>query len=137
MIREAVVIVVLLIGLTGRPGEAQTGELRAGAGAMTGIGADGSPGKFVTTASFFVGFFARGGGWMIALSRALPGAKTEDRDYMFLNFVLRNLPNGIVGLILAVVFSAAMSSMASTMRRSASGHASCRSHAVIIGVHMS
>ena len=46
------------------------------------------------------------------LARAIPGAKTEDRDYMFLNFVLRNLPNGIVGLILAVVFSAAMSSMA-------------------------
>jgi hypothetical protein len=47
-----VLIVVLLGSLTGQPGEAQTGEFRAGAGAMTGIGADGSPGKFVTTASF-------------------------------------------------------------------------------------
>lgn len=43
---------------------------------------------------------------------ALPGAKTQDRDYIFLNFVLTHLPHGIVGLLLAVMFSAAMSSMA-------------------------
>jgi SSS family solute:Na+ symporter len=43
---------------------------------------------------------------------ALPGAKTQDRDYIFLNFVLTYLPHGIVGLLLAVMFSAAMSSMA-------------------------
>jgi SSS family solute:Na+ symporter len=46
---------------------------------------------------------------------AIPNAKTQDRDYIFLNFVLSNLPHGIVGLLLAVMFSAAMSSMASEL----------------------
>lgn len=46
------------------------------------------------------------------LSKAIPGAKTQDTDYIFLNFVLRHLPHGIIGLLIAVMFSAAMSSMA-------------------------
>ncbi len=46
------------------------------------------------------------------IKEAIPAAKTQDRDYMFLNFVLNNLPNGIIGLLLAVMFLAAMSSMA-------------------------
>jgi solute:Na+ symporter, SSS family len=50
----------------------------------------------------------------------LPGAKTQDRDYIFLNFVLNNLPHGIIGLLLAVMFSAAMSSMASELNALAS-----------------
>jgi solute:Na+ symporter, SSS family len=54
------------------------------------------------------------------ISTALPGAKTQDRDYMFLNFVLSYLPHGIIGLILAVMFSAAMSSMASELNALAS-----------------
>lgn len=51
---------------------------------------------------------------------ALPGAKTQDRDYIFLNFVLTNLPHGIIGLLLAVMFSAAMSSMAGELNALAS-----------------
>jgi SSS family solute:Na+ symporter len=47
-----------------------------------------------------------------AIGEAIPGAKTQDRDYIFLNFVLNNLPTGVVGLLLAVMFSAAMGSMA-------------------------
>ena len=47
-----------------------------------------------------------------SIGKAIPHAKTQDRDYIFLNFVLSNLPNGIIGLLLAVMFSAAMSSMA-------------------------
>jgi Na+(H+)/acetate symporter ActP len=54
------------------------------------------------------------------ISRAIPGAKTQDRDYMFLNFVLKNLPHGIIGLLLAVMFSAAMSSMAGELNALAS-----------------
>lgn len=46
------------------------------------------------------------------IGEALPGSKTQDRDYIFLNFVLTHLPHGIIGLLLAVMFSAAMSSMA-------------------------
>jgi solute:Na+ symporter, SSS family len=55
-----------------------------------------------------------------AIAHAIPGAKTQDRDYIFLNFVLNYLPHGIVGLLLAVMFSAAMSSMASELNALAS-----------------
>lgn len=54
------------------------------------------------------------------ISKAIPNAKTQDRDYIFLNFVLNNLPHGIIGLLLAVMFSAAMSSMASELNALAS-----------------
>ncbi len=54
------------------------------------------------------------------ISSAVPGAKTQDRDYMFLNFVLSYLPHGIIGLLLAVMFSAAMSSMSSELNALAS-----------------
>jgi SSS family transporter len=51
---------------------------------------------------------------------AIPGAKTQDRDYIFLNFVLTYLPHGIIGLLLAAMFSAAMSSMAGELSALAS-----------------
>jgi solute:Na+ symporter, SSS family len=54
------------------------------------------------------------------IGRAIPNAKTQDRDYIFLNFVLSNLPHGVIGLLLAVMFSAAMSSMAGELNALAS-----------------
>ena len=39
--------------------------------------------------------------------------ETNDKDYIFINFILNNLPNGIIGLLLAVILSAAMSSTSS------------------------
>lgn len=54
------------------------------------------------------------------ISKAIPNAKTQDRDYIFLNFVLSNLPHGIIGLLLAVMFSATMSSMAGELNALAS-----------------
>jgi len=54
------------------------------------------------------------------IAKAIPNAKTQDRDYIFLNFVLSNLPHGIIGLLLAVMFSAAMSSMAGELNALAS-----------------
>ena len=39
--------------------------------------------------------------------------QTNDRDYMFIRFILNNLPTGLIGLLLAVILSAAMSSTAS------------------------
>jgi Na+/proline symporter len=54
------------------------------------------------------------------IASAIPGARTQDRDYIFLNFVLKNLPHGIIGLLLAVIFSAAMSSNASELNALAS-----------------
>jgi SSS family solute:Na+ symporter len=41
-----------------------------------------------------------------------PEVETHDTDYVFLEFVLHNLPVGVVGLLLAVMFCAAMSSTA-------------------------
>jgi len=49
------------------------------------------------------------------LARALPGAETHDTDYVFLSFVMTQLPRGLVGLLLAVIFCAAMSSTASEL----------------------
>jgi len=44
--------------------------------------------------------------------RALPDAETKDADYIFLSFVLGYVPSGIVGLMIAVILCAAMSSIA-------------------------
>lgn len=55
-----------------------------------------------------------------AIALAIPGAKTQDKDYIFLNFVLHYLPHGVIGLLLAVMFSAAMSSMSSELNALAS-----------------
>ena len=49
------------------------------------------------------------------IAKAIPNAKTQDRDYIFLGFVLSYLPHGIIGLLIAVIFLAAMSSMASEL----------------------
>ena len=39
--------------------------------------------------------------------------ETNDKDYVFINFILKNLPKGLIGLLLAVIISAAMSSTSS------------------------
>jgi SSS family transporter len=44
----------------------------------------------------------------------------KDSDYIFLTFVLRFLPHGLIGLLLAVIFSAAMSSTAGELNALAS-----------------
>jgi Na+/proline symporter len=44
-----------------------------------------------------------------------PVAETRDTDYVFMRFVMDNLPEGIIGLLFAVIFSAAMSSTASEL----------------------
>lgn len=41
--------------------------------------------------------------------------ETNDKDYVFIHFILNNLPIGLVGLLLAVILSAAMSSTASEL----------------------
>lgn len=40
-------------------------------------------------------------------------AETNDKDYVFIHFILTQLPVGLIGLLLAVILSAAMSSTAS------------------------
>lgn len=44
----------------------------------------------------------------------------NDKDYVFLHFILNNLPRGLIGLLLAVILSAAMSSTASELNALAS-----------------
>jgi SSS family solute:Na+ symporter len=47
--------------------------------------------------------------------QANPNAKVKDTDYVFITFVTKYLPVGLVGLLLAVIFSAAMSSTSSEL----------------------
>jgi len=49
-----------------------------------------------------------------------PNAETQDDDYIFITFVINYLPIGIVGLLLAVIFSAAMSSTSAELNALAS-----------------
>ena len=44
-----------------------------------------------------------------------PSQETNDKDYVFISFILGYLPTGLIGLLLAVIFSAAMSSTASEL----------------------
>ncbi len=46
--------------------------------------------------------------------------QTNDKDYVFIHFILHNLPKGLIGLLLAVILSAAMSSTASELNALAS-----------------
>jgi hypothetical protein len=41
-----------------------------------------------------------------------PRAKVKDSDYVFITFILTQLPHGIIGLLLAVMFASALSSKA-------------------------
>lgn len=49
-----------------------------------------------------------------------PAIETNDRDYVFLYFILNQLPVGLIGLLLAVILSAAMSSTAAELNALAS-----------------
>lgn len=49
-----------------------------------------------------------------------PLGETNDTDYVFMRFVMDYLPKGIIGLLFAVIFSAAMSSTASELNALAS-----------------
>jgi Na+/proline symporter len=50
-----------------------------------------------------------------ALAAADPRAKTKDSDYVFITFILTQMPHGAVGLLVAVMFAAALSSKASEL----------------------
>ncbi len=49
------------------------------------------------------------------VARAAPDAETKDTDYVFLSFVLGHVPPGLVGLLVAVILCAAMSSTAAEL----------------------
>jgi Na+(H+)/acetate symporter ActP len=54
------------------------------------------------------------------ISMADETVETNDKDYLFIHFILNNLPRGLIGLLLAVILSAAMSSTASELNALAS-----------------
>lgn len=54
------------------------------------------------------------------IGKADPKAEKNDKDYVFIHFILNYLPEGLIGLLLAVILSAAMSSSASGLNALAS-----------------
>ncbi|HCP40846.1 MAG TPA: sodium:solute symporter [Cryomorphaceae bacterium] len=50
--------------------------------------------------------------YMDLLDENLSSFQPKDTDYVFITFILENLPKGLIGLLLAVIISAAMSSTA-------------------------
>lgn len=51
---------------------------------------------------------------------SLEKIESNDKDYVFIHFIINNLPRGIIGLLLAVILSAAMSSTSSELNALAS-----------------
>lgn len=54
------------------------------------------------------------------IAKTNPVLKTKDSDYIFLTFIMTYLPHGLIGLLLAVIFSAAMSSSSAELSALAS-----------------
>ncbi|KAA5548267.1 sodium:solute symporter [Adhaeribacter rhizoryzae] len=54
------------------------------------------------------------------LQKANPKAEVKDTDYVFISFVMQYMPTGIIGLLLAVIFCASMSSTSSELNALAS-----------------
>lgn len=54
------------------------------------------------------------------IKEVAPQVETKDSDYVFLTFILTYLPHGLIGLLIAVIFSAAMSSSSSELNALAS-----------------
>lgn len=50
------------------------------------------------------------GQYTAALKEALPHREANDKDYIFITYIMDHLPIGVVGLLLAMIFSAGMSS---------------------------
>jgi SSS family solute:Na+ symporter len=54
------------------------------------------------------------------IKKAIPGDKANDTNFIFLRFVIDNLPKGLVGLLIAVIFLAAWGSIAAALNSLAS-----------------
>ena len=54
------------------------------------------------------------------LKKAIPGDDANDTNFIFLRFVIDNLPKGLVGLLIAVIFLAAWGSIAAALNSLAS-----------------
>ncbi|WP_341836064.1 sodium:solute symporter [Chitinophaga pollutisoli] len=54
------------------------------------------------------------------IKKANPAADTNDTNYIFLHFVVNNLPKGLVGLLIAIIFLASWGSIAAALNSLAS-----------------
>lgn len=54
------------------------------------------------------------------IAEAIPGADTNDTNYIFLRFVVDHLPAGLVGLLIAIIFLASWGSIAAALNSLAS-----------------
>lgn len=54
------------------------------------------------------------------IQQQAPDVEAKDTDYVFITFVMNYLPRGVIGLLIAVIFSAAMSSTSSELNALAS-----------------
>ncbi len=54
------------------------------------------------------------------LAKAMPGADTNDTNYVFLRFVVDYMPVGLIGLLIAIIFLAAWGSIAAALNSLAS-----------------
>ena len=54
------------------------------------------------------------------IKKAIPGDDANDTNFIFLRFVIDNLPKGLVGLLIAVIFLAAWGSIAAALNSLAS-----------------
>lgn len=58
--------------------------------------------------------------YKVLLKKALPGADTNDTNYIFIRFVVDYLPSGLVGLLIAIIFLASWGSIAAALNSLAS-----------------
>lgn len=56
----------------------------------------------------------------LLINKVAPGAETNDTNYIFLHFVVDNLPQGLVGLLIAIIFLASWGSIAAALNSLAS-----------------
>jgi SSS family solute:Na+ symporter len=54
------------------------------------------------------------------IDKGVPQVESNDKDYVFISFIMKYLPKGLIGLLLAVIFSAAMSSTSAELNALAS-----------------
>lgn len=54
------------------------------------------------------------------IQKVAPGTETNDTNYIFLHFVVNNLPKGLVGLLIAIIFLASWGSIAAALNSLAS-----------------
>ncbi|MFT4023031.1 MAG: hypothetical protein QM664_04500 [Flavihumibacter sp.] len=67
--------------------------------------------------------------YKMLLKKASPSADTNDTNYVFLRFVIDHLPQGLVGLLIAVIFLSAWGSIAAALN-ALSGSTLCDLHQV-------